>query len=104
MCESFGLFGAHFLMAGADDNADFKRFVRLAKQRSGWRFKRITGTRLWQEGFYDRVLRSDESTEVVARYILGNPIRARLVQSIEEYPFWGSGAHTREALIEYVGK
>ena len=46
--------------------------------------------RLWDKGYYDRVLRDSEATEAVAPYILANPVRAGLVKSIEDYPFLGS--------------
>jgi len=90
---------AHFLVAGGNERADFREFVRLAKQRSGWRYKRRHDAPLWQDGYYERVLRSEESSGSVARYIMGNPIRANLVERVEDYPFWGSGVYTRDALI-----
>jgi hypothetical protein len=36
------------------------------------------------------VLRGDEATLGVARYILENPVRAGLVARVEDYPFAGS--------------
>jgi REP-associated tyrosine transposase len=95
---------AHLLVAGGDPDADFKRFARLAKQRSGWRYKRKRGQPLWQEGYHERVLRADEDSPAVARYILGNPLRAGLVRAVEDYPFWGSGTHSRGELLDYVGR
>jgi REP element-mobilizing transposase RayT len=44
--------------------------------------------RIWQKGFYDRALRSDEAVVAVARYIVANPLRAGIVESVGEYPFW----------------
>lgn len=41
-----------------------------------------------QSGYYDHALRSDESVEAVARFIVANPLRAGLVTSVREYPFW----------------
>ena len=93
----------HLLAEAIDERSDFREFVRLAKQRSGWRYKRNTGKPLWQEGYHERVLRSDEASPEVARYILGNPLRAGLVERVEDYPFWGSGTYSREELIDYVG-
>lgn len=94
---------AHFLVAGVEEDSDFLRFVRLAKQRSGWRYRRAGFDPLWQEGYYERVLRSDEDSPGVARYILGNPLRAGLVDRVEDYPFWGSSVYSRAELIDYVG-
>jgi len=46
--------------------------------------------KLWQRGFYDHILRRDEDTEELARYILANPVRAGFVDDITQYPFSGS--------------
>jgi putative transposase len=45
---------------------------------------------LWQKGYYDHCLRSDESVEQVANYIVANPLRAGLVDSLGDYPFWNA--------------
>jgi putative transposase len=92
----------HLLATGTTANADLKRFVHLTKQRSGWRFSRSSQQRLWQEGYYDRVLRADDGTPAVISYIVNNPLRARLVDSPVDYPFWGSMTHTRAELLSYI--
>jgi hypothetical protein len=57
---------------------------------------------LWQRYGFERVLRSDEATPIVARYTIANPVRAGLAQSPADYPFWGSFLYTREQLLEYI--
>ena len=62
------------------------------------RFKGVSAKRLneclgrkgsvWQRGFYDRALRESEDPIKVARYMVGNPLRAGLVSSVEEYSHW----------------
>ena len=42
----------------------------------------------WQRGFYDHALRKEEDLRGVARYIVANPLRAGLVDSIADYPHW----------------
>lgn len=42
----------------------------------------------WQDGFWDHRLRTDESLEEKAAYILQNPVRAGLVECIEAWPHW----------------
>jgi REP element-mobilizing transposase RayT len=42
----------------------------------------------WQRGFYDHAIREDEDLREVARYIVANPLRAGLVESITDYPHW----------------
>jgi REP element-mobilizing transposase RayT len=45
---------------------------------------------LWQRGFHDRAVRSDEDLRVSARYVVANPLRAGLVERLGDYPFWDS--------------
>ena len=92
----------HLLIAGERDDADLKRFTKYAKQYSGFYFRQRTGLALWQRYCYERVLRNAEATPVVARYTIANPVRAGIVQSPADYPFWGSFVYTREALLEYI--
>jgi hypothetical protein len=46
------------------------------------------------------VLRDDEDTRRVARYILENPVRGGLMASPEEYPFLGSGVWSVKEILE----
>ena len=46
--------------------------------------------KFWQSGFYDHALRSEEDIKKVARYIVANPLRAGLVERIEDYPHWNA--------------
>ena len=43
----------------------------------------------WQDGFFDHVLRSEESYEEKRRYVRENPVRAGLVRRAEEWPYQG---------------
>jgi REP element-mobilizing transposase RayT len=43
---------------------------------------------VWQKGYHDRALRRDEHVRDVARYIVANPLRAGLVQKLNDYPLW----------------
>ena len=43
---------------------------------------------IWQKSYYDRAVRSDEDLRILARYVVGNPLRAGLVQEIGQYPLW----------------
>ena len=44
----------------------------------------------WQRGFYDHAIRTEESLLAVSRYIVANPLRAKLVANVGDYPFWDS--------------
>jgi REP-associated tyrosine transposase len=43
----------------------------------------------WQEGFFDHVLRSQESYSQKWDYVRMNPVRAGLCQTPEEWPYQG---------------
>lgn len=60
------------------------------KSRSSQTLKRRThhSGRFWQRGYYDRALRSEDDFKMAARYIVANPLRARLVTRIGDYPLW----------------
>ncbi|UJM90433.1 transposase [Rhodanobacter denitrificans] len=42
----------------------------------------------WDRSFHDHALRADEEVRAVARYIVANPVRASLVDSVLAYPYW----------------
>lgn len=44
--------------------------------------------RVWQTGYFDHGVRSDEDLRGIARYIVANPLRAGLCQSVGEYSWW----------------
>src|SRR5437762_10962434 len=41
----------------------------------------------WQEGCFDRLLRSDESLSEKWEYLRQNPVRAGLVKHLEDWPY-----------------
>jgi REP element-mobilizing transposase RayT len=43
----------------------------------------------WQPGFFDHILRSDESYSEKWNYVRENPVRAGLVAAADEWPFQG---------------
>ena len=71
------------------------------KQRSGYHYKQHTGNSLWQESYFDRVLRDDEEMERTVRYVLENPVRKGLVNAFDEYPFSGSDVYSKEQLKQF---
>jgi hypothetical protein len=77
----------------------FRRTIKGAKQYSGYYYSKAFGSRLWQRYGFERVLRNDEATLVVARYTLENPLRAGLVTRIEDYRFVGSKTHPLEEIL-----
>ena len=75
-------------------------YARAWKQRTGFDWKTRTGARLWQAGFYDRVLREHDDTRAVVRYIVMNPVRAGLVTEAGDYPWTGSLRYTLTEILE----
>ncbi len=92
----------HLLVQGMSEDAEVRRFIKLAKQFSGHAFSQASGEHLWQRYGYERVLRGDEQTLAVARYILENPVRAGLAECPGEYPFSGSPAHSMAAVTDAI--
>jgi REP-associated tyrosine transposase len=90
----------HLLVEGTAEESDLRRFPKLAKQRAGVKHSRKFGGRLWQEGYYDRVLRDGEDIRDIARYLLNNPVRAGLVETPIDYPHLGSNRWTLLELID----
>jgi putative transposase len=92
----------HLLVEGLADQSDCRAFIKKAKQYSGFDFAKQRGEKLWQRYGFERVLRDDEATLIVARYILNNPLRAGLVVDVREYPFVGSDRYSLQELLEAV--
>ena len=44
---------------------------------------------LWQPGFFDHLLRNDESYSQKWKYVRENPVRAELVVRADEWPYQG---------------
>ena len=92
----------HLLVEGRADWSDCRRFIARAKQFSGFHYARSFGGRLWQRYGFEHVLRNDEATLNVARYILDNPLRAGLVSRVDDYPFVGSRVYTLDEILRTV--
>ena len=49
---------------------------------------RLSRGSLWQDGYHDRALRTDEDLLAAARYLVANPVRAGLVTKVWDYSHW----------------
>jgi putative transposase len=92
----------HLVAEGQAENSDLKRFISRAKQLSAFAYKQRHGKRLWQRYSYEHVLREEESTRAVVAYALENPVRARLAETVYDYPHLASSLCSRKELIEYA--
>ena len=69
---------------------EFKKYTALRANR----VLRRTGA-FWQEGYRDRVIRSQPELRARLEYILANPIRAGLSRQMGEYPWARCGPWDR---------
>jgi putative transposase len=78
----------HWLMVPRGEALD--RIMRRVKSRSAVAIRREQGGygRLWQRGYHDHAVRREEDLRECARYIVGNPLRAGLVERLGDYPLW----------------
>jgi putative transposase len=81
----------HFLLELGHDE-DLEQCVSRLKSASARQANMCLGRSgaLWSAGFHDHALRREETVPVVARYVIENPVRAGLVERVEDYPYWNS--------------
>ncbi len=80
----------HLVLAGTARDSDLAGFIKDAKQRTGcWHAQRYSAP-LWQTGWFDHIIRDDESIERYVSYTLANPVRAGLVDHWDQWPYSGT--------------
>ena len=80
----------HFLLTLED--TPLSTVINRLKGRSARYINQILAQQgpIWQSGYHDHALRKDEDLKAAARYIIANPLRAGLVGSVKNYPFWNA--------------
>ena len=80
----------HFLISPKIDGISVLKFTDQYKGKTtnrgwaaGWRGK------LWQPRYYDHIVRKEEDLRGIAKYILNNAVRRRLVARPEDWPWSG---------------
>lgn len=86
----------HILVSGTSPLANLLLFIKRFKQRTAYEYRQETGDPLWQQSFFDRILRDDESVIAIARYIWENPLVAGLVDYAAAYR-WSGGSLFKRA-------
>ncbi|MDD5328831.1 MAG: transposase [Sulfuricella sp.] len=79
----------HWLLA-LGEGSKLGDAMRLLKGRSARTINhrsRENGA-VWQRGYHEHALRSEEDIVDIARYIVANPLRAGLVARLADYPLW----------------
>ena len=92
----------HALVEGKSERADARKWIDGFRRRSGFHYRRLFRARLWQEGYFDRVLRREESTVAVVAYVLANPVRGGLCATAGEYRYSGSSRYSVDDLAAAV--
>ena len=79
----------HWLLQCGDEGDICKSVARVKSISAHAVNKHLHRTgKLWQSSFHDHAIRKEEDIVHVARYIVANPLRAGLVKSLADYPFW----------------
>lgn len=80
------------LIVSVPEGSSLSRVMQLIKGRSSYEAKKRFGIPLtiWQRGFSDDYLPNAEKYASFRRYLLENPVKARLVERSEEYPYCSS--------------
>jgi hypothetical protein len=92
----------HALVAGSTERADPMRFAKIFRRKAAYHYRLQRGVRLWQEGFFDKVLREHDATFEVVSYIIANPVRAGLCVDAMSYPYSGSTRYSLEEIATSV--
>ncbi len=81
----------HFFCAPELDAKPLSIFIGFWKEWTSKRIRRQNGLSdsIWQEEFFDHVLRSLESYDEKWNYVRDNPVRAGLVTTADEWPWQG---------------
>ncbi|HEY3662420.1 MAG TPA: transposase [Chthoniobacterales bacterium] len=74
----------HLLIAPTDREDAVGRASGALKR---WIRQDLAATWRWQSGSFDRLLRSDESAYDKWQYIRENPVRAKLVENWQDWPY-----------------
>ena len=90
----------HHLVKGTTAEADARLYMRKAKQYSGFYFMKKFRVKLWGGKGFDRYVRDAHQFKAVVKYIIENPVKAGLVNRVEDYPFTGSSKYTIKELLE----
>jgi putative transposase len=64
----------HLLAEGVGEASSLPASAALAKQRAAFVTRTMLPARLWQKGYFERVLRDEDDTFNVARYVTGSSI------------------------------
>jgi putative transposase len=80
----------HLLISPLESTFNVSKFIGGFKSKTtrlAWKYG-LKG-RIWQDRFYDHIVRRIETLRKTCEYILNNPVRKGLVEKSEDYQFSG---------------
>ena len=89
-CKAYVIMPDHVhFVAVLGDQVSLSKVMRTFGSYTARRLNEMLGRcgKVWQKGFYDHCLRSDESYTKHLRYIVENPVRKGFVANVEDWPF-----------------
>jgi REP element-mobilizing transposase RayT len=86
----------HALVEGLEATSDLRRFLAVVRKRTTLASRFLVPGALWQDGYFERVLRESDEPGALINYILNNPVRSGLVDNPADYPFsWSCTLESR---------
>jgi len=71
------------------DKYSLAQVVQRYKGRTAHLLKKLTHVeKIWQDDYYDHQIKDEKDLINQARYIVSNPLRAKLTSNIRNYPYW----------------
>ncbi len=72
--------------------ANLPEIIRGLKSKSALLINRVQNCKgsVWQKAYFDHSLRKECDIKKIARYIVANPLRAKIIDKVGNYPFWDS--------------
>ena len=89
----------HLLITPAPD-ISLERAVQLIKGGFSYRLGKAKRGLVWQESFTNHRIRDEQDYAHHADYIRMNPVRARLVDTPESYPYSSAAMKFRKAALK----
>lgn len=80
----------HILIQIKEESQNLIDLIHLIKQNISFQLKgQYPNRQLWQDRFYEHIVRSHNELIKIAHYILENPVRKRRVVDFREWPYSG---------------
>jgi putative transposase len=86
----------HVLLTPHEEMKKVTRAIKSYSARKANQILERTGEPFWQDESYDHWIRKDGEMNRIIRYIEWNPVKARLVERIEDWP-WSSASREFQA-------